>query len=387
MVLAPAAGELSTMNMKSNITTCTRTLNAAGLVCICVARGSALTLLALAMAIAIAMTTGCRESSSAMRRSTIGNSQLVENVRLHFSAYDDSERYLGRGAWGRGAQSSPAQQEREGLTLSHEQVLALIARLERDATRPAGLFDQTPGVGAGYRYGTGDVVDVAVHARPEFNGRLTVRSDGTIVLPVVGDLVPTAGLRPAELRDAIAGWLHPRYLRQRPRVSVHLVHSRRSAVQVFGAVARPGRYLIGDEQVTVLTAVLAANGADAITMTTGRETVSAARRASPTASEKSADQQAKRAPARSRSLAAGGLKPRLDRVVLITPATGGKTIMDLTQAMAGEHGADRILLPGQIVYVPSEDELKDNSSTGYRLVHGAAADLAAQLATLLKENR
>lgn len=266
---------------------------------------------------------------------------------IELLAYRDEEPYRMAAATNAGGSDGP------GVT--RRQIKELIDEILRRAAYPTGPLS----FGKNYRYQPGDLLDVAVHGRPEFSGRTEIRADGVIVLPTVKVNVYLKNQTPKLARDRIAAALFPKYLRHKPFVSVELLRSAQRFVYVFGEVARPGQYLFGDRPITVLTAYLAGN--DAVNIDSLVHSARAdSERATPAATE------------RTRAALRRALRPRLDKVVLITPDPAGpvRVIVDLDRVRGGDIGADPIVRPGQIVYVPSAAELKDSKSLGWRLVFG-----------------
>ncbi len=89
-----------------------------------------------------------------------------------------------------------------------------------------------------YRIGAGDVLSVEVWKEPDISARsVTVRPDGRISLPMVGELL-VAGLTPVEAQAAATA-LFARIVRDtRVSVTVREIHSQR--VYVIGEVRREG---------------------------------------------------------------------------------------------------------------------------------------------------
>ncbi len=91
----------------------------------------------------------------------------------------------------------------------------------------------------GYILGAGDVIEVAVLGREDYRARVQVQVDGTIQLPLIGDLTATnrtvLQLR-GEVRDAlIAGGYF-----NNPAVSVAVASFASRYITVLGEVATPG---------------------------------------------------------------------------------------------------------------------------------------------------
>src|SRR5262245_49330612 len=107
-----------------------------------------------------------------------------------------------------------------------------------------------------YRIGPGDELEVKFFYTPELTTVAVVRADGSINLPLVGD-VKVAESTPREL----AARLQAEYLKhlQRPEVAINVRTFASQRVFVGGQVGRPGMQpLVG--RVSVLQAVLAADG-------------------------------------------------------------------------------------------------------------------------------
>jgi len=98
----------------------------------------------------------------------------------------------------------------------------------------ARVAAQTP---QNYVLTAGDSVEVAVFGEPSLSRTVTIRPDGKITLPLVGD-VDAAGVTPSQLADRIATALKA-YLKS-PQVSVTVASVQPARVFLVGAVARPG---------------------------------------------------------------------------------------------------------------------------------------------------
>jgi protein involved in polysaccharide export with SLBB domain len=119
----------------------------------------------------------------------------------------------------------------------------LLRRLQAGALAVAAVL-LLAGVGSSQQdpvIGPGDVLLITVVGEPGLSGSYTVRGDGVLVFPLLGD-VPAAGATPKELSSRLAQLLR-RYVRD-PRVQVSFQHvaPRKLFVYVLGQVARPGQY-------------------------------------------------------------------------------------------------------------------------------------------------
>ena len=97
---------------------------------------------------------------------------------------------------------------------------------------------------------------IQVWREPELSHPCTVRPDGKITLPLVGD-VKAAGLTPLELQKKLVNALDA--LMEFPRVSVMVQDARSQRINVVGEVMRPGTYPLV-KPMTVLDALAAAGG-------------------------------------------------------------------------------------------------------------------------------
>lgn len=111
-------------------------------------------------------------------------------------------------------------------------------------------------VSADFVIGPEDVLGIVVWREAELSGDVTVRPDGRITLPVLGEMV-AAGIRPAELQKQITT-LAGKYVNQ-PNVTVvvRTIHSRK--IFVTGRVTSPGTFDLKGT-VTVLQAIALAGG-------------------------------------------------------------------------------------------------------------------------------
>jgi len=106
--------------------------------------------------------------------------------------------------------------------------------------------------------GPGDTLRVTVFQNPDLGGELRVSEKGSVVLPLVGEVV-IAGQTPVEAGSTIAARLERGRFLVDPHVSVALVEVRSRQVSVLGQVARPGQYALDNPGLT-LTDVLAMAG-------------------------------------------------------------------------------------------------------------------------------
>jgi polysaccharide biosynthesis/export protein len=107
-----------------------------------------------------------------------------------------------------------------------------------------------------YRLGEEDEVDITVYGDSELSKKQTVRPDGRIAFPLIGDL-KAARLTPDELREVITERLS-RFLKN-PRVTVIVSQYNSRQVYVLGQVKTPGLVRLGAD-LTVLQSIARAGG-------------------------------------------------------------------------------------------------------------------------------
>jgi polysaccharide export outer membrane protein len=111
--------------------------------------------------------------------------------------------------------------------------------------------------GAGYRIGPKDLIEIRVFEVPELNIERRVSEEGTINLPLIGD-VPVQGLTDVELSDRLKALLESKYV-QRASVAVQIREFRSKPISVLGAVKQPGNLALSGRW-TLLEAISAAGG-------------------------------------------------------------------------------------------------------------------------------
>lgn len=108
-----------------------------------------------------------------------------------------------------------------------------------------------------YRLGPRDLVSIQVFEEPDLSGKFTVNEDGTIRLPLVGN-IQAEGLTADELAARLKAILEEQLL-QRASVSVEILEFRSRPISVLGAVRQPGS-LNFSGRLTLLEAITAAGG-------------------------------------------------------------------------------------------------------------------------------
>jgi polysaccharide export outer membrane protein len=115
---------------------------------------------------------------------------------------------------------------------------------------------QTQGV-SGYRIGPKDLIEIRVFEVPELNIERRVSEEGTLNLPLIGD-IPVQGLTNVELADRLKALLEAKYV-QRASVAVQIREFRSKPISVLGAVKQPGNLALSGRW-TLLEALSAAGG-------------------------------------------------------------------------------------------------------------------------------
>lgn len=112
-------------------------------------------------------------------------------------------------------------------------------------------------IGADYKIGPNDLLEVEVFGVSELKRTVRVNSTGEVTLPLIGT-VPVAGMTASDAQALIATAYSKDYL-QDPQVSIFIKEFTSQRITVDGAVARPGIYpLVG--QITLLRALAMAGG-------------------------------------------------------------------------------------------------------------------------------
>lgn len=107
-----------------------------------------------------------------------------------------------------------------------------------------------------YTVGEEDVLHISVWQNPDLDSEVTVRPDGMISFPLVGDII-ASGLTVARLDDEMTAALGE-YIRN-PEVSISIKKLGGKKVMVLGEVGRPGVYSVTGAR-TVLEAISLAGG-------------------------------------------------------------------------------------------------------------------------------
>jgi polysaccharide export outer membrane protein len=107
-----------------------------------------------------------------------------------------------------------------------------------------------------YVIGPDDVLGIVFWRDTDMTGDVTVRPDGNVTLPLLGD-IKAAGLRPTELKDQITQAASKLISDPNVTVVVRQINSRN--IFITGGVARPGAYPVSG-QMNVLQIITVAGG-------------------------------------------------------------------------------------------------------------------------------
>jgi polysaccharide export outer membrane protein len=109
-----------------------------------------------------------------------------------------------------------------------------------------------------YIVGPEDVLEITVWKNAELSKVVTVRPDGRISLPLIGD-VTAVGRTPVQLTDEISAKL--KEFKENPNISIVVKEVNSYAVFVLGEVKKPGKYPL-KSKTTLLQAITIASGFD-----------------------------------------------------------------------------------------------------------------------------
>jgi polysaccharide export outer membrane protein len=134
--------------------------------------------------------------------------------------------------------------------------LAAAGQSRVTATQAASTSATGAAVPTDYLIGAEDVLGILFWREQDMSGDVTVRSDGVISLPLLGE-VRAAGLRPSELRDQIQTAAAKYFTEPNVSVVVRQINSRK--VFITGQVATPGAYALAGPR-TVMQLIALAGG-------------------------------------------------------------------------------------------------------------------------------
>jgi polysaccharide export outer membrane protein len=108
-----------------------------------------------------------------------------------------------------------------------------------------------------YQLGPEDIIEVLVWKNADLSKVVTVRPDGRISLPLIGD-VQASGLTAIQVKEVISGKLEE-YYKEPPLVSLIVQQANSYVIYVMGEVQRPAQYQV-KRGTTFLQAIALAGG-------------------------------------------------------------------------------------------------------------------------------
>jgi polysaccharide export outer membrane protein len=133
--------------------------------------------------------------------------------------------------------------------------IAAQERAAKTAARPSPA-PARPSTSPGYVIGPADILRVIVWREPDLTLDVTVRLDGMITVPLIGD-VQAAGRGPSQLAATLTTELQ-RFI-ENPRVTVSVSQATSARVYVVGQMVKPGEFPLSG-RMTVLKALALAGG-------------------------------------------------------------------------------------------------------------------------------
>ena len=118
----------------------------------------------------------------------------------------------------------------------------ILVVLQRAPASPPAPSPSAAPAAEDYHVGPGDVLEVQVFGNDDLSRAATVQTDGTINLPLLGE-VPVSGLTVGETQRKVAALLARDYL-VKPQVEVRVREYQSQAVTVLGEVNNPGRKVL-----------------------------------------------------------------------------------------------------------------------------------------------
>jgi len=131
---------------------------------------------------------------------------------------------------------------------------------QTEIARAAGKYVATSTPGAtGYLVGPQDVLDITVFQAPDLSKTLQVAEDGTLNLPLAGQMM-AAGKSPTQLEREITARLNARYMKS-AQVTVFVKEYNSQRVTVEGAVKSPGVFPLRGHE-TLMQVIAKGGGLD-----------------------------------------------------------------------------------------------------------------------------
>ena len=145
-----------------------------------------------------------------------------------------------------------------GLIVTNDSLLYAQPPAPTPAESPDNSFDEFPSllVTPDYIIGPEDVLDITVWRNADLSKSVTVRPDGRISLPLIGD-VSAARKTIVQLTNDISKKL--KEYKENPQVSIVIKEANSYAIYVLGEVGKPGKYPLRTKT-TLLQGITLASG-------------------------------------------------------------------------------------------------------------------------------
>ncbi len=130
-------------------------------------------------------------------------------------------------------------------------ILALLPTMGYSSSQDVINVSKNP-----YKIGPSDLLDIQVWNEPDVSKQVRVLIDGTIVLPLVGQ-INAAGLTPSQLSESLKKKL-AEYIAE-PEVTVMVLEGKYNRYFIVGQIQNPGEYYI-DYPISILQAIARAGG-------------------------------------------------------------------------------------------------------------------------------
>ena len=117
-------------------------------------------------------------------------------------------------------------------------------------------LNKAPAISSEYRVGEGDAIQVSVWKEPDLSKTATVRPDGMVSLPLIGE-VKVIALTSSEIKDLVTSKLAAFVVS--PIVTVEITEIRSRRIFITGEIVRPGTYPLAGPT-TVLQLIAQAGG-------------------------------------------------------------------------------------------------------------------------------
>ncbi len=150
------------------------------------------------------------------------------------------------------------------VSVSHGTIPGLVqadpSRMGQDAAPAPQILEKAEKtsliVTQDYFIGPEDVLEITVWKNADLSKQVTVRPDGRISLPLIGDIT-AVGKTPAQLSEDISAKL--KEYKEHPQLSIVVKEVNSYAIYVLGEVVKPGKYPL-KSKTTLLQAITIASG-------------------------------------------------------------------------------------------------------------------------------